>query len=109
MCRYHGCTRPATCMARLYVPPSNFSNNPQADDCSVMLAGLGLCDTCFSKLTARELLQGERGEAIRAAITDHFRQQRAMPNFDKAVIGRVSPRDHDYRRSQILVEKARAN
>ncbi len=74
-----------------------------------MLAGLYVCETCFSKLTAKEILAGERGAQMREAIAQHFRQHNAYANFDKAVIGRVSPKDHDFGRSEDLEERKRAN
>jgi hypothetical protein len=107
-CMYHGCNRAATCLPRLYVPKSRLSINQDADDVSAMM-GMPLCDTCFSKLTAKELLAGGSGEAIRAAVTDVFRQRNAFPNFDKAVIGRIAQQDHDFGRFEIMKEKSRAN
>ena len=107
-CVYAGCKREATCGARLYVPPFRISPR-YVEDCSIMLAGLWLCETCFSKLTAKELLSGERGEPLRASVEAFYRRIDTLPNFEKAVIGRVSPRDHDFGRSEDITERHRAN
>lgn len=107
-CMYHGCNQSATCLPRLYVPKSKLSINQAADDVSALM-GMPLCDRCFPKLTAKELLSGESGDAIRAQITEVFRQRNAHPNFDRAVIGRVAQQDHDFGRFEIMKEKTRAN
>ena len=106
-CRYHGCSREATCMPRIYVPPSQFSPNRDADLSALM--GLPVCDACFKKLTVKELLEGEQGAAVRDQIVAKYAEKRAHPNFDKAVIGRVSRRDHDWYRWEEMNERARAN
>ena len=106
-CRYHGCSREATCMPRLYVPPSQFSPDRSQDVSALM--GLPVCDPCFKKLTAKELLEGEQGAAIREQIVQAYAMKRAYPNFDKAVIGRISRRDHDWYRWEEMNERARAN
>ncbi len=94
-------------MPRLYVPPSQFSPNREADISALM--GLPLCETCFKKITPRELLEGEQGAGVRAQIEAAYRQKGGMPNFDKAVIGRISRRDHDWFRWEEMNERARAN
>lgn len=108
-CRYHGCSRAATCLPRLYVPAFQLHAHKKIEDCSILLVGFYLCDGCFPKLTAAELLEGERGRAIRDGIEDHFRKQGAHANFGKAVIGRVAGRDHDFGRSEDIEERRRAN
>ena len=108
-CRYQNCKREASCLPRLYVPAYQINPSRTLEDCSIMLAGLYLCETCFSKLTAKEILEGERGEAIRESVIEFYKRAGAHPNFDKAVIGRVSPKDHDFGRSEDLEEKTRAN
>lgn len=107
-CLYHGCSRAATCLPRLYVPKSKLSINQNADDVSALM-GMPLCDTCFSKLTAKELLSGESGAAIRTSVEQVFRERNAFPNFDKAVIGRVAEQDHDFGRFEIMKDQVRAN
>lgn len=107
-CMYHGCNRAATCLPRLYVPKSKLSINQGAEDVTALM-GMPLCETCFKKLKAKELLEGESGEAIRTQITEVFRQRNAFPNFDRAVIGRVAQQDHDFGRFEIMKEKARVN
>lgn len=106
-CRYHGCTREATCMPRLYVPPSQFSPDRSKDISALM--GLPLCDTCFKKITVREMLEGEQGAMVRDQIVQAYRQKNGMPDFDKAVFGRISRRDHDWYRWEEMNERARAN
>lgn len=106
-CRYHGCNLEATCMPRLYVPPSQFSPDRSQDISALM--GLPLCEAHFSKMTHRELLEGEQGAAVREQIVQAYRRKNGMPNFDKAVIGRISRRDHDWYRWEEMNERARAN
>jgi len=55
------------------------------------------------------LLEGEQGAAVRDQIVAKYAEKRAHPNFDKAVIGRVSRRDHDWYRWEEMNERARAN
>lgn len=107
-CMYHGCNRAATCLPRLYVPKSKLSINQAADDVSALM-GMPLCDGCFKKLTAKELLSGESGAVIRQSVERVFRERNAFPNFDKAAIGRVAQQDHDFGRFEIMKEKARVN
>lgn len=106
-CRYERCTKAATCLPRLYVPAYKLGRT--IEDCSMLLVGFYLCDDCFKKLTAKEILGGERGQPLRQAIEDHFRKSGGFPNFDKAVIGRVAGRDHDFGRSEDIEERRRAN
>lgn len=108
MCMYHNCNRPATCLPRVYVPPSVLSANQDAKDVST-LCGMPLCDTCFKKISAKELLDGERGEQIRSAAIRVMRERSAFPNFDKAVVGRVSQHDQDWQRYLKMRERHRAN
>lgn len=94
-------------MPRLYVPPSQFSDDRSKDVSALM--GLPLCEEHFRKITPSELLEGEQGAAVRQQIIDAYRVKKGMPNFDKAVIGRVSRRDHDWFRWEEMNERARAN
>lgn len=106
ICKWHGCNRDATCLPRIYVPPSMFSQNHAADDASALM-GMPLCDRCFKQIKAADLLAGENGVPIRQQITDVFRRRNAYPNFDKAVVGRVSRFDTDWKVYLQMVEKAR--
>lgn len=108
-CRWESrCNRPATCVGRLYVPPSSLSPNAAAEPVTAML-GLPLCDTHFKLLTAEQVLAGERGRQIKEAVELEFRKRNAYPNFAKAVIGRLDGRDADFHRFQEMDERARAN
>lgn len=95
MCKWHGCNREAACLPRIYVPASVLSRNFNCPDTSALM-GLPLCDTCFSKITAKDLMAGEEGAGVRKQIADVFRMRNAYPNFDKAVVGRVSRFDSDW-------------
>ena len=70
-CRYRGCRLEATCMPRLYVPPSQFSPDRSKDVSALM--GMPLCEAHFKMMTPAELLQGEQGAAIRDQIVKALR------------------------------------
>lgn len=108
VCMYGNCGRPAHAMPRLYVPCSPLSPN-RVEPITMVLAGLTMCDRCFPKLTAREVLEGERGAQLREAIELAFRQKRAYPSFDKAAIGRISVHDHDWQRAEEAMNRAKPN
>lgn len=102
------CGSPATCVGRLYVPCSALSAN-HCEDVSVLLAGSGLfwCDSHFYELKGPEFLEGERGAQIREAVGREFVKRNAVPNFAKAVIGRIPTTDDDYLRAQKAIDMAR--
>lgn len=109
MCRFHGCSRPATCLPRLYVPASKLSRNFAAEDVTALM-GMPLCDLHFPQVTAKMLLSDARGGLqIRDQIADEFRKRNAYPSFDRAVIGRISESEADFKRFLIMQERARAN
>jgi hypothetical protein len=108
-CRWDGtCRQDATCVGRLYVPAHPLSRNRDAKPITAML-GLPLCDTHFALLDVRKVLGGERGQAIRESVEAEFKRRGAMPDFDKASIGRINQTDHDFGRFEILQERARAS
>lgn len=107
-CRYgKGCTAMATCLPRLYIPCYQINSFRTIEPMTITL-GLYLCDDCFKKLKAQDVLQGERGIQLRESATIFFTQSHTRPNFDKAVIGRVATRDHDFGRIEDM-EARRAN
>lgn len=108
-CHYQGCNAMATCLPRLYVPASKLSANLDAEDVSALM-GMPLCNAHFPMVTAEQLLADERGgAAIREGIARVFRERNAHPNFDKAVVGRVSSHDEDFKRFLAMQERARQN
>ena len=104
------CMKPATCCARLYVPPYSIALD-RSKDVSVLLCGLYWCDRHFSEIQAQaqRFVTGERGAQIREAIELEYRQRGGgnYPNFDKAVIGRIPLSDPDFARGQVAVDVAR--
>lgn len=107
-CRWQGCRQDSTCVARLYVPPHALSVKADAQPVTAML-GITLCDVHFKLFDVKFLLQGERGTMIREAVTAEFRKRGAVPNFDKAAIGRIGDTDMDFGRFEVMNERARAN
>lgn len=103
-CMHSGCHSEATCMPRLYVPAHPLSRNRNAEDVSALM-GLPLCDHHFTGLKAKDFLRPE----VRDQISAEFRKVSAVPDFDKAVIGRVSRLDHDFGRYEVMKERARSN
>lgn len=109
-CRFDStCGMPATCLPRIYVPAFQLNAFREIDPVSMLLVGFYLCEHHFKRLTAKDLLEGERGRPLREGIEQEFKRRGAAPNFDKAVIGRCSPQDHDFGRSEDIEERRRAN
>jgi hypothetical protein len=106
-CMYGGCPALATCMPRLYIPGYQLNTFRENEPMTMML-GLHVCDAHFKKLKVSDFLRGERGRELREAANTFWRALHTRPNFDRATIGRVSQRDHDYKRIKDM-EKRRVN
>lgn len=103
-CRRHGCRALATCMPRLYVPRHAMSL-ARGDDISSLM-DLELCDRHHYMLKAADFLHREE---VRLMIANECRKQNCMPDFDKAVIGRVPLYDPDFMRMREARAKQRQN
>jgi len=99
------CGQPATCMPRVYVPCSKLAIE-QIDDVSSLMT-VTFCDRHFFLLKAAEFLEGEGNAPVREQFAAIFRQRGSIPNFAKAVIGRVSHTEPDYLNGQKANRKAR--
>jgi hypothetical protein len=99
------CGQPATCMPRVYVPCSPLAIK-QIDDVSSLMA-VTFCDRHFFLLKAAEFLDGETNAPVREQFAAQFRMKGSIPNFAKAVIGRVSSKEPDYLNGQKAQRKSR--
>lgn len=104
-CRRAGCKYDATCMPRLYIPRHKMSINARADDVSALM-GIALCERHFREVQKSPGLFLHRQE-VRDSIATEFRKRNAMPDFDRAVIGRIPLYDPDYARIKKLEERVR--
>lgn len=95
------CGQAATCVPRLYVPRHPMSVNAAADDVSALM-GAAFCEGCFKKLDPQQFLKDE----VKERIALEFRKRNAIPNFAKAVLGRIPAYDPDYGRYEAMRERA---
>lgn len=104
-CMGANCSADAVCMPRLYVPAHPMSIVRDQEDVSALM-GVKLCDRCFYLLKPGQFL---RHDEVRATFAAEFQKRNGVPNFDKAVIGRIPIYDPDFAKMEEIRQKARQN
>lgn len=98
--RQHDCSRPgckvkADCTPVLVVPSHPMSKNSQYEGVRSIL-WLPLCNPHFSAATVREFMNGEVIAGVKASIENDFRENAAIPNWNKAVIQKLGKNSKEF-------------